>query len=164
MFDSCLSEFGCRRRQGKIQRPVKQIHFHRPSEEKINGKAYDLVAHLVHQSKDGKLAVLAVLMEAGKKEHALIRTLWNHLPLEQDKPVSRQDVKIDPTQILPGKQGYFTFQGSLTTPPCTEGVLWLVLKTPVQVSKEQLSGFSSIYRNNIRPVQPVNSRVIKESR
>lgn len=143
---------------------LMQFHFHKPSEEKINGKAYELVAHLVHQSKEGKLAVVAVLMEAGKKEHALIRTLWTHLPLEQDKPVKRQDVKIDPGQILPAKQGYFTFLGSLTTPPCSEGVLWLVLKTPVQVSKEQLAGFATIYKSNIRPVQPVNNRVIKESR
>ena len=143
---------------------LMQFHFHKPSEEKINGKAYELVAHLVHQSKEGKLAVVAVLMEAGKKEHGLNRTLWTHLPLEQDKPISRRDVKIDPGQILPAKQGYFTFLGSLTTPPCTEGVLWLVLKNPAQVSKEQLAGFATIYKNNIRPVQPINNRVIKESR
>lgn len=141
-----------------------QFHFHRPSEEKINGKAYEMVAHLVHQSKEGKLAVVAVLMEAGKKDHPLIRTLWTHLPLEQDKPVTRKDVKIDPADILPAKRNYFTFLGSLTTPPCTEGVLWLVLKTPVQVSKEQLSGFTTVYKNNVRPVQPVNNRVIKEGR
>ena len=143
---------------------LAQFHFHKPSEEKINGKAYDMVAHLVHQSKDGKLAVVAVLMEAGKKEHALIRTLWTHLPLEQEKPVTRQDVKIDPLQILPAKHGYYTFLGSLTTPPCTEGVLWMVLKTPIQVSKEQLAGFATIYKNNVRPIQPINGRVIKESR
>lgn len=140
-----------------------QFHFHKPSEEKINGKSYDMVAHLVHQSKAGKLAVVAVLMEAGK-EQPLLRTLWTHLPLEQNKPVIRAEVKIDPTQILPAKRAYYTFLGSLTTPPCTEGVLWLVLKTPVQVSKEQLAGFATIYKNNVRPVQPVNGRVIKGSR
>jgi len=140
-----------------------QFHFHRPSEEKINGKAYAMVAHLVHQSKAGKLAVLAVLFEAGK-EQKLIRTLWTNLPLQQDKPVVRPELKIDPTQLLPAKRNYYTFTGSLTTPPCTEDVLWLVLKTPVQVSKEQLAGFGTIYKNNVRPVQPVNNRVIKESR
>lgn len=143
---------------------LKQFHFHRPSEEKINGKAYDMVAHLVHQSKEGKLAVVAVLMEAGKKDHPLIRTLWTHLPLEQDKPVTRKETRIDPSDLLPSRRNYFTFLGSLTTPPCTEGVLWLVLKTPVQVSKEQLGGFATIYRNNVRPVQPTNNRVIKEGR
>ena len=140
-----------------------QFHFHRPSEEKINGKAYAMVAHLVHQSKAGKLAVLAVLFEAGK-EQKLIRTLWNNLPLEEDKPVVRPELKIDPTALLPSKRNYYTFMGSLTTPPCTEDVLWLVLKTPVQVSKEQLASFGTIYKNNVRPVQPVNNRVIKESR
>lgn len=141
-----------------------QFHFHKPSEEKINGKAYDMVAHLVHQSKEGKLAVVAVLFEAGKKEHPLIQTLWSNLPLDQATPVKRKDLRFDPTDLLPQKRAYFTFLGSLTTPPCTEGVLWLVLKTPVQVSKEQLAGFATIYKNNVRPVQAVNNRVIKESR
>ena len=140
-----------------------QFHFHKPSEEKINGKAYDMVVHLVHQAKGGKLAVIGVLMEAGK-EQKLIRTLWTHLPLEQEKPVVRDDVKIDPTQLIPPKPGYYTFLGSLTTPPCSEGVLWLVMKTPIQVSKEQLASFATVYKNNARPIQPTNGRVIKESR
>lgn len=140
-----------------------QFHFHKPSEEKINGKAYDMVVHLVHQSKEGKLAVIGVLMEAGK-ENSLIRTLWTHLPLEQNKAVVRDDVKINPAQLIPPKSGYYTFLGSLTTPPCSEGVLWLVMKTPIQVSKEQLASFNTVYKNNIRPTQPTNGRVIKESR
>ena len=142
---------------------LQQFHFHRPSEEKINGKAYAMVAHLVHQSKAGKLAVVAVLFEPGK-EQGLIRTLWTHLPLEQDKPVVRSDIKIDPSQLLPAKRGYYTFIGSLTTPPCSEGVLWLVLKNPIQASKEQFAGFATLYKNNVRPIQPVNGRLIKESR
>jgi carbonic anhydrase len=140
-----------------------QFHFHKPSEEKLNGKSYPMVAHLVHQSKAGKLAVVAVLFEAGK-EQKLIRTLWNNLPLEAGKPVVRPDLKIDPTLLLPAKRGYYTFLGSLTTPPCTEGVLWLVLKTPVQVSSEQLAGLATIYKSNARPTQAVNGRLIKESR
>lgn len=140
-----------------------QFHFHKPSEEKINGKAYDMVVHLVHQSKEGKLAVVGVLMEAGK-EQALIRTLWTHLPLEPDKPANYPEVKIDPAQLLPKTRTYYTFMGSLTTPPCTEGVLWMVMKTPLQVSKEQLAGFGTIYKSNVRPIQAVNNRLIKESR
>ncbi|MEI7612921.1 MAG: surface-adhesin E family protein [Betaproteobacteria bacterium] len=139
------------------------LSFHKPSEEKINGKSYDMSAHLAHQSKSGKQAVLVVLMEAGK-EQGLIRTLWTHLPLEQEKPITRPDIKIDPTLLLPVKRNYITFQGSLTTPPCTEGILWLILKTPIQLSKEQLSSFATVYKNNIRPVQASNNRVIKESR
>ena len=80
-----------------------QFHFHKPSEEKINGKTFDMVAHLVHKSKEGKLAVVAVMLQAGK-EHKLIRTLWNHLPLEQNKPVVKPDVEIDLAQLLPKTQ------------------------------------------------------------
>ena len=103
------------------------------------------------------------MIEAGK-EQSLIRTLWTHLPLEQNKPVTHTDVKVDPTLLIPTKRNYYTFPGSLTAPPCTEGVLWLVLKSPIQVSKEQLAGFGTLYKNNVRPVQAVNNRLIKESR
>ena len=140
-----------------------QFHIHKPSEEKINGRTYAMDFHLVHQSKAVKLAVVAVMMETGK-EQSLIRTLWTNLPLEQNKSITHPEVKIDPSLLIPAKRSYYTFIGSLTTPPCTEDVLWLVLKTPLQVSKEQLAGFGTIYKNNVRPVQPVNGRVIKESR
>jgi carbonic anhydrase len=142
---------------------LQQFHFHKPSEERINGKPYAMAVHLVHRSKAGKLAVVAVMIEAGK-EQALIRTLWTNLPLEQDKPLVRPDLRIDPSRLLPAKRNYYTFIGSLTTPPCTEDVLWLVLKSPIQLSREQLAGFATLYRNNARPVQPVNGRLIKESR
>lgn len=140
-----------------------QFHFHKPSEEKINGKAYDMVAHLVHKAKDGRLAVIAVMLQAGK-EQRLIRALWNNLPLEQHKTLEKAEIKIDPAQLLPATGDYITYIGSLTTPPCSEGVLWLVLKTPTQISKEQISSFGKIYKNNARPIQPHSGRVMKESR
>jgi carbonic anhydrase len=140
-----------------------QFHFHKPSEEKINGKTYDMSVHLVHKSKEGKVAVVAVMLQAGK-EQQLIRTLWSNLPLEQNKLIDRTDIKIDPTLLLPATRNYFTYIGSLSTPPCSEGVLWLVFKTPTQLSKEQIAGFGRIYNNNTRPIQPRNARVIKESR
>lgn len=142
---------------------LEYLQFHRPGEGKINGKAYDMSVDLVHKSKAGQLAVVAVMLEAGK-EQGLIRTLWTHLPLEQNKAVNRPEIKIDPAQILPLQRSYYTYTGSLTRPPCAEGVLWLVLKTPMQISKEQLAGFATIYKNSARPLQAVNSRVIKESR
>lgn len=142
---------------------LRQFHFHRPSEEKVKGQPYAMDVHLVHQSKAGKLAVVAVLVEAGK-EQPLLRTLWSNLPLERDKPFTRAGLKIDVGQILPAKRGYYTFMGSLTTPPCTEDVLWVVLKTPIQASAEQIAGFATLYRNNARPVQPTHNRAIKESR
>lgn len=139
------------------------IHFHRPSEEMINGKRYDMVAHLVHKSDGGHLAVVAVMMEKGV-ENRFIQTLWNNLPLEKNVVVSPPGVVIDPSVFLPAVRGYYTYMGSLTTPPCTEGVLWLVLKQPVQVSQEQIDIFSRFYINNARPVQPTFGRVIKEGR
>jgi len=142
---------------------LQQFHFHRPSEERINGKTYEMAIHLEHRAKSGKLAVLAVMLQAGK-EQQLIRTLWSNLPLERNKAIDRAEIMIDPALLLPTTRSYYTYIGSLSTPPCSEGVLWLVLKTPAQVSKEQIAGFGRIYKNNTRPIQPRNARIIKESR
>ncbi|MDD5175867.1 MAG: carbonic anhydrase family protein [Sterolibacterium sp.] len=139
-----------------------QLHFHRPSEERVNGKAYDMVVHLVHKDMDNHLAVIAVLLEKGT-EQPVIQTLWNNLPLEVNQDVA-PNVAIDLNGLLPENRNYWTYMGSLTTPPCSEDVLWMVFKQPVQVSAEQVSIFSRLYRNNARPVQPGNNRIIKESR
>lgn len=141
---------------------LMQVDLHRPSEERINGRAYDMSVHLVHRNDEGQLAVVAVLLEKGS-EHPLIQTLWNNLPLEQNMDVTPEDV-IDLNKLLPENRAYWTYMGSLTTPPCSEGVLWMVLKQPVQVSPEQVSIFARLYRNNARPVQPANDRLVKESR
>ena len=142
---------------------LKQFHFHKPSEEMINGKSYDMVAHLVHQSDQGKLAVVAVLFERGN-ENPVMQTVWNNLPLEKGDDVTPPGQTIDLMRLLPEKRGYFTYMGSLTTPPCTEGVLWLVLKQPVPASAEQIAIFSRLYNNNARPIQNGGGRLIKESR
>lgn len=141
-----------------------QFHFHHPSEEKFNGKSFDMVVHLVHKSATGKLAVVAIPLQGSKKENKLLRVLWSNLPLEQMKPTTPADLTIDPSLLLPKQRGYYTYMGSLTTPPCTEGVLWLVLNTPLAVSHEQISSFSKIYKMNARSVQASNNRVIKGSR
>jgi len=140
-----------------------QFHFHRPSEERVNGKSFDMVTHLVHKSDDGKLAVVAVLLEKGS-ENPLIQTVWNNLPLEKNEYVTPPDLAIDPSRLLPDERGYYTYMGSLTTPPCSEGVLWLVLKQPQQLSSEQVGIFARLYRHNARPLQPTFGRMIKESR
>ncbi len=140
-----------------------QFHFHRPSEEKINGQRFDMVAHLVHKADDGALAVVAVLMERGS-ENPFIQTLWNNMPLEKNQAVSPPTTVIDPANLLPASRNYYTYMGSLTTPPCSEGVLWLVMKQPVQISQEQINIFGRLYRNNARPVQPTQGRMIKEGR
>ena len=140
-----------------------QFHFHRPSEEKINGQRFDMVVHLVHKADDGQLAVVAVLLERGS-ENPFIQTLWNNLPLERNLSVAPPAAIIEPATLLPASRNYYTYMGSLTTPPCTEGVLWLVLKQPVQVSQEQINIFARLYKNNARPTQPTAGRLIKEGR
>ncbi len=140
-----------------------QFHFHRPSEETINGQRFDMVVHLVHKSYDGELAVIAVLLERGP-EHPFIQTLWNYMPLEEKMPVSPPNAVVDLNALLPATRNYYTYMGSLTTPPCTEGVRWLVMKEPVKVSADQIGIFSRLYRNNARPIQPTRGRLIKEGR
>ncbi len=142
---------------------LQYFTFHLPAEEMINGKRAAMGVHFVHQAKSGKIAIIAVPLQEGK-ENRLIRTLWNAVPLEQGKTVSQPNVKIDPGELIPLKREYYTYVGSLTTPPCTEGVLWLIMKQPVTLSKEQIADFAKIHRNNARPVQQANGRVIKESR
>lgn len=138
-----------------------QFHFHRPSEERINGKGFEMVVHMVHKDAEGRLAVLAILIERGKQQ-SLIQTIWNNLPLEKNDVVA-PTIVIDVNELLPVRRDYFTYMGSLTTPPCSEGVLWMVMKEPVQASPAQLALFSRLYPMNARPVQPGSGRVIKES-
>ena len=139
-----------------------QFHFHRPSEERIDGRNFDMVVHLVHKDLDGRLAVVAVMLERGAAS-AFMQTLWNNLPLEKNEEYLAR-AAINASDILPARREYYSYMGSLTTPPCTEGVLWLVMKNPSQLSEEQIAVFSRFYRNNARPIQPQNARIIKESR
>jgi len=140
-----------------------QFHFHKPSEERVNGRSYDMVAHLVHKSDEGQLAVVSVLFERGT-DHPVIQTLWNNLPLEKNSEISPPDAAIDLNKMLPLERSYYTYMGSLTTPPCTEGVMWMVLKSPVQMSNDQMAVFSHLYNRNVRPIQKSSGRLIKESR
>ena len=140
-----------------------QVHFHQPSEEKIDGQAYPMDAHLVHKSKDGKLAVVAVLMKEGK-ENLFLQTLWENTPKKQGKEIAVQDIQIHLANLLPKTRSYYAFDGSLTTPPCSEGVKWMVMSTPVEMSKQQIKVFGKYYSHNARPVQPLNGREIKVSR
>jgi carbonic anhydrase len=133
--------------------------------------------HLVHQHYDGSLAVVGVLMntktlgsakkswfgsEAGK-ENPMIQTLWNNVPLVKGK-TETPGVMIDVNQLLPADRSYFTYMGSLTTPPCSENVLWFVMKNPIYVSEEQVKNFDRIYPMNARPLQPKGDRLIKETK
>jgi carbonic anhydrase len=138
-----------------------QFHFHKPSEERINGKGFEMVLHLVHKDSDGKLAVVALLIQRGKA-NSLVQSIWNNLPLEKNQAVHALS-SMDLSQILPARREYYTFMGSLTTPPCSEGVLWLVLKEPIEISSEQIAIFNRLYPMNARPIQNSSGRLIKES-
>ena len=138
-----------------------QFHFHRPGEERIDGKAFEMSLHLVHKDADGRLAVVGLLLERGTAQ-AVVQTVWNNLPLEKDDEVSTRAV-LDLNHLLPPDRGYYTYMGSLTTPPCTEGVLWMVMRQPVPLSAEQIDIFARLYPMNARPVQQASGRMIKQS-
>jgi carbonic anhydrase len=138
-----------------------QFHFHRPSEERINGRQFELSVHLVHRDTEGRYAVVAVVLERGAAQ-PVVQQVWNHLPLEKNEPLAAQ-VPIDLEALLPADRRYYTYMGSFTTPPCSEGVLWMVMQQPVPVSTSQIAIFSRLYPMNARPVQQAAGRLIKQS-
>ena len=140
---------------------LQQFHFHRPSEERIAGRQFDMVVHLVHKDAEGRLAVVAVLLERGSLQ-PIVQTIWNNLPLEKGEVQVAPGV-IDLNYLLPPDRRYYTYMGSLTTPPCSEGVLWMVMKQPVPVSQQQIDIFSRLYPMNARPLQQASGRLIKQS-
>jgi len=155
------------------------FNIHKPSEAAFNGERAEMSIQLVHQHFDGSKVIVEVMLssspklfEAAKrswwdsapKENALFQTLLNNVPLVKNQVASPRDVAINPQQLLPEDRTYFTYMGSLTEPPCTEGVTWIVMKTPVLVSAQQVHSFGQIYNNNVRPLQIKGDRIIKESR
>ena len=140
-----------------------QFHFHHKSETVIYGKHSPMEAHLVHKDKEGNLAVVAVLLHEGEPNPA-VATTWANIPAEKEKAVSPAGVDIQADQLLPANHRYYTFSGSLTTPPCTENVTWLVMVDPMTVSKEQIEKFAKLYPNDERPVQPLFGRAVLESK
>ena len=134
-----------------------QFHFHRPSEEQIDGKNAAMVAHFVHKSAAGKLAVIGVLLNEGK-DNAAIKTLWANLPPKEGEEYLPAKVKFNPSALMPASMSYYAYEGSLTTPPCTEGVSFYILKNAVDVSKAQVAKFP--FALNARPVQNLNGRKI----
>lgn len=138
-----------------------QFHFHTPSEEKIDGEAYPMEAHFVHKDAEGHLAVVAVMLKEGHK-NAVLEKVFDALPVAEDG--KRALGALNPAVLLPAKHGYYAYEGSLTTPPCSEGVRWQVLKRPIEVSESQIEAFRKLYPENARPVQPLNGREVQESR
>ena len=121
-----------------------------------------VMAHLVHKNAEGQLAVVAVLLDTGAA-NPLIDKVWTYMPLDDGDRVRMPADGLQLEELLPKDQRYYQFMGSLTTPPCSEGVLWMVLKTPMTISKAQLKLFTQLYPNNARPVQPVNARPVRDA-
>ena len=147
---------------GDTRYELTQFHFHHPSEEFIHGKSYPMAAHFMHASSDGKVAGVTVLLTAGAS-NAAVQRLWDHMPPAPGTEHEIAGLEIDPSGVLPREFGYFTYSGSQTAPPCTEGVTWIILKTPVEVSRAQIETFGKLYPHDVRPVQALNGRVVKES-
>ena len=136
-----------------------QFHFHHVSEHAVDGVRFPLELHLVHRNNSGALAVVGVLFEAGGANEAL-KPLWSHLPAKAG-PATIVAGEVDATALLPKRRTTWRYMGSLTTPPCTDGVSWIVMTEPVALSAEQIEAFGAIFPNNSRPVQPLNGRVLR---
>lgn len=144
-----------------VRYDLVQFHFHHPGEEAVKSKITDMDIHLVHKSADGKLAVIAVrlTMDMGNP-NATLATLWEHLPATigaTEKVINM----VNPEGLLPADRGYWTYVGSLTAPPCTEGVRWFVLEQDLSISREQLRAFAAVYKLNSRPLQELHGRRIE---
>lgn len=137
-----------------------QMHFHTPSEYTFKGKHYPMVAHLAHQSKDGQLLVLAVMFEEGD-ENAVIKQIWENAPKKAGE--SKELAKVAANELVGKIESYIRLDGSLTTPPCTEGVIWIISKNNATASKGQIKFFTDTIGKNNRPIQPANGRVVIEN-
>ena len=138
-----------------------QVHFHRPSEHQVGGKNFPMEAHFVHRADSGGLAVVGVLMAEGKPNAAFGKIVAT-MPAKEGPPV-KADAGIHPGRLLPAKLSYYRYPGSLTTPPCSEVVEWLVLTNPVQVAAADVASFAKLYPMNARPVQKDNRRYVLQS-
>jgi carbonic anhydrase len=136
-----------------------QFHFHTPSEHKLNGQTFDMELHFVHKSAEGTLAVVGVFLQRGAVNEAL-QDLWEHLPSLAGEERSYQTVMINAADLLPSTATYYLYSGSLTTPPCTEGVRWNVIASPLPISDAQVTTFKRLFPFNARPVQPLNDRFV----
>lgn len=138
-----------------------QFHFHHPSEHLLSGRATEMELHFVHKSPEGQLAVLGVFIRQGQ-ENAALAPVWAAMPREAGEPI-KVDASVDASALLPANRQYFRYKGSLTTPPCSEGVLWTIFRDSIEASADQIRRFAELFPGNARPVKPLNSRFLLES-
>lgn len=139
---------------------LAQFHFHTPSEHLVDGRASPMEMHLVHKNERGELAVVGVMLTEGAA-NALLQAIWNKMPAQEGE-VTVAGATIDAGALLPKSRAYATYSGSLTTPPCSEGVRWIVLKQPITLSEAQIDAFRAVFPMNARPVQPLGARSIED--
>ncbi len=136
-----------------------QFHFHTPSEHYVDGAPYPMEVHFVHKAADGTLGVVGAMMKIGEK-NPVIEGIWQNVPAAgETKEVS--SIAYNAKDLWPSDLSYYKYEGSLTTPPCSEGVQWHVLKEPIEISEAQLVAFQNIFPVNARPVQPIGARSVK---
>ncbi|ACB53676.1 putative carbonic anhydrase [Crocosphaera subtropica ATCC 51142] len=138
---------------------LKQFHFHTPSEHSLNGKKSDMELHLVHQNEKGNIAVIGVFIEAGKA-NSTVTTIWNHLSETEGIQEVKEQI-INASDFIANNASYFHYQGSLTTPPCSENVIWNVMREPLEASRQQIDQFMKLYPMNARPIQEHNNRLVE---
>ncbi len=144
---------------GEEQFQLLQFHFHSPSEHTVGGKHYAAEMHMVHQSAAGKLAVVGVFIEEGERNEMFER-ISSNLPKSKSVEQHLEHTKVDVNNLLPAKRTTYRYDGSLTTPPCSEGVKWIIMTTPVQVSAERIANFRAVMHGNNRPVQNLYGRLV----
>lgn len=142
---------------------LTQFHFHRASEERINGRQFAMDVHFMFEADDHSVAGVAALVNPGESNDTVAQ-IWAYMPTTVGPEHAVPGITIDPTGLLPRDRGYYEYEGSITAPPCTEGVRWFILRTPIQFSHDQIAAFVRLYPNDARPPQPLNGRVVKASR
>ncbi|MRH43837.1 carbonic anhydrase family protein [Aquibacillus halophilus] len=143
---------------GTTQYHLQQIHFHHPSEHQLDNRRFPVEVHLVHQDSTGRLTVIGIWVKAGDTNNIISKILEN-VP-KTDSKIHRIEKTIDIANLLPKQKDFFKYKGSLTTPPCTEGVEWLIFKHPIEMSKRQINKITELFPENSRPLQPINEREV----
>ena len=139
-----------------------QFHWHTPSEHTINGQPAAMELHLVHATPDSfkRLAVLGILITEGADNPTMAK-FWSQIP-EKEGPPAKTKIEVNATDLIPKNTRYYNYDGSLTTPPCSQGVQWILLKDPITASRAQIEKFRGLFHENARPVQPIKDRFIRE--
>lgn len=151
---------GCACVIGGTRYGLLQFHFHHPSEHLVDGTPFEMEAHFVHRAQDGALAVVGVFIKPGAHNGGL-QPIFDQMPKNEGPEITAPG-EVDPRAILPASRAYFRYMGSLTTPPCSEGITWTVFREPIEASLEQIRQFASVFANNARPVQRLNRRFLIE--